>query len=133
ALDRSPLPGFWLASCFAVGAAGALGASIPVWWRFLLFCQLPLALGVAVWLEDSRRGWARRLVCLTFAFTAAFKLVTLLALPATVTYFATPLQDSYRLGHVVPSSPGVVASDPFTSYFVPAATGHRVLVVTKAH
>jgi PST family polysaccharide transporter len=133
ALDRIPLPAFWFVSCFGIGVAGALGMALPVWWRFLLFCQLPLALGVAVWFEESRRGWARRLVLGTFAFTAVFKALTLLALPATVTYFGTRLQDSYRLGQIIPRTPGVVATDPFTSYFVPATTGHRVLVVTKAH
>ncbi len=34
---------------------------------------------------------------------------------------------------MIPPGPGSVAADPFTSYFIPAATGHSVLVVTKAH
>jgi len=34
---------------------------------------------------------------------------------------------------VIPTAPGLVATDPFTAYYVPAAAGHRVLTVTKAH
>jgi hypothetical protein len=34
---------------------------------------------------------------------------------------------------VIPPGSGLVASDPFTAYYIPAATGHRVLSLTKAH
>jgi hypothetical protein len=127
------LPLLWTLGCFAMGIAGAVGVQLPLWWRFLLFAQLPVALGVAVWLTDAVAGWAKRSVISTYAFTGAFKVATLLLLPISITYFGSSLQGSYALGKMLPPGPGVVASDPFTSYFVPAATGHSVLVVTKAH
>jgi hypothetical protein len=110
-----------------------LGYPVPVWWRFLLFCQVPLALGTALVLAELSAGATRRVVAATFAFALVFKLATLTLLSDRITYFGTRVQDSYRVGRIVPRGPGLVASDPFTSYFVPGASGHRVLVVTKAH
>jgi hypothetical protein len=127
------LPALWFAGCFFVGIAGIAGAPIPVWWRFLLFCQLPLALAVADVLANSTAAMAKRVVVVTFCVVLAFKVVTLIALPKQLTYFDSPLQPAYALGRLVPPGSGLVASDPFTSYYVPAATGHRVLSVTKAH
>jgi hypothetical protein len=127
------LPAFWFASCLTVGIAGAYGMPLPVWWRFLLFCQLPLALGVAAMLARSQAPWGR-IVLVTFAVSVAFKAVTLFTLSGQLTYFGSPIQDSYSLGRVIaPGTPGLVATDPFTAYYIPAATGHRVLTVTKAH
>jgi hypothetical protein len=128
-----PLPLLWAVGCLGIGTAGAAGMAVPLWWRFLLFAQAPLALGAATWIAEAVPGAARKLVASTFAFSGAFKLVTLLLLPTTITYFGSALQDSYRLGSVIPAGTGVVAADPFTSYFIPGATGHSVLVVTKAH
>jgi hypothetical protein len=127
------LPAFWFAGCFAIGIAGIVGLPLPVWWRFLLFCQLPLALAVADVLATSTSVAARRIVVTTFCFVFAFKLATLVGLSNDVTYFGSPLQPAYALGEVIPPGPGLVASDPFTAYYIPAATGHRVLSVTKAH
>ena len=70
----------------------------------------------------------RTLVVTTFVLVAAFKLVTLTELSPKIRYLDTPLQSSYTLGSVVPPGSGLVASDPFTSFFVPGTTGHRVLV-----
>jgi hypothetical protein len=39
----------------------------------------------------------------------------------------------WALGEQIPPGPGLVATDPKTAYFIPAATGHRVLTVDKAH
>ncbi len=174
-----PLSIVWFASCYLVGVAGIAGAPLPVWWRFLLFCQLPLAVGVADALVTSERvrrtlrsllafacaaklltllarrppalrlpaavaipslptprtssGALGSVVAATLAFVLAFKLVTLLALPQRLTYFGSGLQDAYKLGDVVPTSPGLVATDPFTAYYIPGVTGHHVLSVTKAH
>jgi O-antigen/teichoic acid export membrane protein len=133
AVRGKPLPLLWALGCLGIGTAGAAGMALPLWWRFLLFAQAPLALGAATWIAEAAPGTARRLVASTFAFTGTFKLVTLLVLPTTITYFGSALQDSYRLGSVIPRGAGAVAADPFTSYFVPGATGRSVLVVTKAH
>jgi hypothetical protein len=51
-----------------------------------------------------------------------------------VTYFGSPLQPAYSLGRIIPANPpGIVASDPFTSYYIPGDTGRGVLTMTKAH
>lgn len=133
ALRGRPAPLFFAASCFGVGVAGAAGMNVPLWWRFLLFAQPPLALGAAAWLVEAVPGVARRVATSGLVFNGVFKVATLVLLPTTITYFGSPLQDSYRLGAIVPPAPGAVAADPFTSYFVPGTTGHSVLVVTKAH
>jgi len=127
-----PLPALWFGSCLAVSLAGLAGVPIPVWWRFLLFCQLPLALGVAEFLAHSR-GALRATVTATLAFALAFKLATLFGAPQRITYFGNQLQPAYRLGRKIPPGPRRVATDPFTAYYVPGATGRRVLTVTKAH
>ena len=53
--------------------------------------------------------------------------------PPTHTYFGTDIQDAYSLGKVIANRSGVVATDPRTAYYIPGATGNRVLTVTKAH
>jgi hypothetical protein len=126
------LPAVWFAGCFALGAAGAAGLDIPVWYRFVLFCQVPLAIGVAVVLADRRRKAALVVAC-GFAIALVVKVVTLVALPTTITYLGSPLQAAWSLGDHVPNEPGIVATDPDTAYFIPAATGHRVLTVGKGH
>jgi hypothetical protein len=171
------LPLVWFGLCFGVGVGGLAGLPIPVWWRFLLFCQLPLAVGVADAVVRSTRhagrtrtallvfalaftvaralgASARRrvpilaatprdrhraaiavrvLVAMTVVAALAFKLTVLLELPDRITYWGNDLQEAYQLGEVVPPGSGLVATDPFTAYYVPAATGSHVLSVTKAH
>jgi hypothetical protein len=127
------LPALWFAGCFGIGLAGIAGLPLPVWWRFLLFCQLPLALAVADVLARSRSGAAKGIVVATFCLVCAFKLATLLTTSKQLTYFGSSLQPAYALGDVIPPGPGLVASDPFTAYYIPGVTGHRVLSVTKAH
>ena len=127
------IPAAWFAGAMSIGCAGALGLPIPVWWRFILFCQVPLALGVAVWLAESGTRWSRRLVAAGFGVVLVYRVGTLVLLPPAFSYLGTPLQQAYDLGRIVPVGPGLVASDPFTSYYVPGATGHKVLVVTKGH
>jgi hypothetical protein len=129
-----PLALVWFVGCFTAGVAGAAGFDLPLWWRFLLFCQIPLALGTALVLAEARPGgitW--RWLTATLVFCAVFKIVTLTALSPRIRYYATPLQRSYELAAAIAPGRGLVASDPFTSYFVPGTTGRRVLVVTKAH
>jgi hypothetical protein len=127
-----PMPLFWLAGSLVITLAGIAGLPVPIWWRFLLFAQVPLALGVATVLAhtDAR---TRAAVGVTLAGVAVFKVATLVGLPDTVTYFGSDLQPAYALGRVIPDAPGLVATDPFTAYYVPGASGHRVLSVTKAH
>jgi hypothetical protein len=134
ARTRTLLPLLWFAGAYGLALLGQLGLPIPVWWRFLLYGQVPLAIGVAVVLAEASEKRVRRLIGGTLGFALAFKLVTLLALPTTITYFGAPLQPDYSLASIIPSQPsGLVASDPFTSYYIPAATGRHVLTTTKAH
>jgi hypothetical protein len=127
------VPAVWFAGCFTLGTLGALGLPLPVWYRFLLLCQIPLAIGVAVVIADSRRSWTTALVVGAFALTLSVKLLTLVAAPATVTYFGQPLQPAWSLGEHVPRGRGIVATDPSTAYFIPATTGRRVLTVGRGH
>ncbi len=129
-----PLPLIWFGGCFGIALLGLAGLPVPVWWRFLLLGQIPLAIGTAIVLVDAKPSLPKRLVQGTLVFALVFKLATLIYLPTTITYFGSPLQEAYSLGQIIPSHPaGLVASDPFTSYYVPAATGHKTLTETKAH
>ena len=129
-----PLPALWLAGCMGLGLLGVVGLSIPVWWRFLLFAQVPLALGVARMLFGlGRRSVVRNVAVAGLVLLLAVKTWSLFFLPQTNTYFGTTLQQTYDFGKIVPAAPGLVATDPFTAFYVPGATGHRVLSVTKAH
>jgi hypothetical protein len=130
------VPIVWFAGCFAVGTIGALGSlagvQIPIWYRFLLAAQIPLAVGVAAAIPGLPRHTVRY-VAATAGFAIAFKTLTLVGLPPTHTYFRTDIQDAYALGKVIANRNGVVATDPRTAYYIPGATGNHVLTVTKAH
>ncbi len=117
------VPAAWLAGCLGLGLLGVVGLPIPVWYRFLLLCQIPLAIGVAAVL--ARAGWTRTLavVLATFSLAIGVKVVTLVEAPPTMTYFGTSLQPAWKLGEHVPPGPGLVATDPRTAYFIPG--GHR--------
>ena len=117
------LPLLWTMGCFAIGIAGAFGMELPLWWRFLLFAQLPVALGVAVWLADATRGVARRAVVATYAFTGVFKVATLLFLPVTITYFGSSLQGSYSPRSSDSARPGDGCRGPVHELLHPG--GHR--------
>jgi hypothetical protein len=123
----------WFAGCFMLGTLGAVGLPLPVWYRFLLLCQVPLAVGVATVVVEGRRGRTTTIVVATFALALSVKVVTLLAAPATVSYFGQPLQPVWSLGKHIPAGPGLVATDPATAYFIPSTTGRRVLTVDKGH
>ena len=131
---RQPLPACWFGGCLGIALLGQLGLPVPVWWRFLLFAQIPLAIGTAVFLVEEPRRLARQVATATLLFSLVFKLLTLVDTPDTFTYFGSPLQEAYTIGRYLPSRPaGLIASDPFTSYYLPAATGRHVLTMTKAH
>jgi hypothetical protein len=132
--STSRLPLFWFGFCFAVGLAGAAGVSIPLWNRLLLFCQLPLAAGTALVLVKARLP-LRSIVITGFLASAAVRLFFLFYSPPTVTYYPEAwLPAGYSLGQeITPGGNGVVAGDPYASYYVPAATGHPTLLISKSH
>jgi hypothetical protein len=123
----------WFVGCFALGTLGAVGLPLPVWYRFLLLCQVPLAVGVATVLIDRRRLRTTALVAATFALAFSVKVVTLVEAPPTVSYLGQSLQPVWSLGDHIPPGPGLVATDPATAYFIPATTGRQVLTVHKGH
>jgi hypothetical protein len=129
----SIVPAVWCAGCLLLGVLGAVGLPLPVWYRFLLLCQIPLALGVAVVVARSWRSRTTALILATFCLALGVKVVTLLDSSAKVSYFGSPLQAAWALGDHIPPGSGVVATDPKTAYFIPAATGHRVLTLDKGH
>lgn len=136
ALRGQLVPAAWFAGCFAVGTLGAVASlfdvQIPIWYRFLLAAQIPLAIGVAAAIPGLKPRTVRY-VATAVGFALAFKALTLVGLPPTHTYFRTQIQEAYSLGDVIPPGPGLVATDPRTAYYIPGATGHRVLTFTKAH
>jgi hypothetical protein len=130
----SRLPSLWFWSCLAAGLAGAVGVHIPLWYRFLLFCQIPLAAGAAVVLTRARPS-VRSVVVTGLLASVAVRLVFLYGAPSNVTYYPqTWLPAAYSLGQEIPpGADGAVATDPYTSYYIPAATGHSVILVSKSH
>ena len=96
------VPAVWFAGCFALGTLGALGLPLPVWYRFLLLCQIPLAVGVATVLVETPRSRTTAIVASTFALTLGVKLLTLVAAPPAISYFGTPLQPVWSLGEHIP-------------------------------
>jgi hypothetical protein len=127
------VPAVWFAGCFGLGALGALGLPLPVWYRFLLLCQVPLAVGVATVVAESPRSRTTGLVAATFAIALSVKVFTLVGAPPKVSIFGTTLQPVWSLGEHIPPGDGLVATDPATAYFIPAVTGRRVLTVDKGH
>ena len=128
----SVVPAVWFTACFSLGVAGAFGAPVPVWYRFLLFCQIPLAIGVAVVFTESSR-LTRAAIGGTVAVSLLVKVATLLALTTSFSYFGASLQNAWSLGEHIPPAPGIVATDPQTAYFIPAASGKKVLTVSQGH
>jgi hypothetical protein len=127
------VPAVWFVGCFSLGSLGALGLPFPVWYRFLLLCQIPLAVGVATVLVEMPRSRTTAIVVSTFALTLGVKVFTLVGVPPQVSYFGTQLQPVWALSEHVPPGEGLVATDPATAYFIPAVTGRRVLTVGKGH
>ncbi len=127
------VPAAWFAGCLGLGLLGVVGLPIPVWYRFLLLCQIPLAIGVAAVLARAGGTRVLAIVLATFSLAVGVKVATLLEAPPDVSYFGTTLQPVWKLGKHLPPGPGLVATDPDTAYFIPAATGRRVLTVGKGH
>lgn len=138
AARRRPLPLLWLAAFLAAGAAGAAvhlatGRQLPFYYRFILIVQVPVAVGVAAFLAHHRSRRAAWITVATLAAVFAYKATTLIVVPDTINYFGSPLQTAWSLGRVIPPGPGLVASDPATSYYIPLATGHKVLTLSPGH
>jgi hypothetical protein len=70
-------------------------------------------------------------VTLVFAF--AFKALTLLTVSPNVNYFGSRLQSAWNLGRAIAPHSGLVAADPATGYFIPAATGNHVFTMSMGH
>ncbi len=73
-----PLPLIWFAGCYGIALLGLAGLPVPVWWRFLLLGQIPLAIGTAIVLVEAKRSVPKRLVQGTLVFALLFKLATLI-------------------------------------------------------
>ena len=127
------VPAVWFAGCFALGVLGAIGLPFPVWYRFLLLCQIPLAVGVAAAVMQAPRSRTTAIVAATFALTLGVKVLTLVAGPPEISYFGRQLQPVWALGEHIPPGKGLVATDPATAYFIPAVTGRHVLTVGRGH
>ena len=127
------LPVMWFAGCYAIGLIGALGIlPIPLWHRFLLFTQIPLALGVAIVIVESRPR-LRRFVVATMIASTLFAMGTLVSVGPRITYFGSGLQSAYELDRLVPpASDTIIASDPQTEYYL-LVTGNRIFTITQWH
>ena len=120
---------------YGVGVLGsvvfvATHVQLPLYYRFILACQLPMAVGMGAFLahHKSRRAAGLALVTLLMAFS--FKAVALLVVPSTENYFGAPLQSAWTLGRVIAPQSGRVASDPSTSYYIPAAADDAVVTLS---
>ena len=125
----------WLAGMYAIGVLGsvwflATGHQLPLYYRFYLACQIPLAVGVAAFLTHHRSSRARNLTVQLLLLVFCFKVGTLLIEPTDINYFGSPLPTAWNFGAVIPANSGIVASDPATSYYIPATTGNRVLTLS---
>ena len=100
------VPAVWFTGCLAIGALGAVGLPVPVWYRFLLLCQIPLAVGVATVVGEGRRTWTTGIVAATFVIALSVKALTLLETPAKVSYFGQPLQPVWSVGRGDPAGLG---------------------------
>jgi hypothetical protein len=131
--EEMPLPALWAGGCLGIGVLGSLGFNIPLWHRFLLFAQIPLALGIAVVIAKAEWRAAGSIAVCTMACSAGLAFGALLLMPKNVTYFRNKLQAGWSLGELLPNaSPTLIASDPASSYFF-IPLGDRTLTLTTWH
>jgi hypothetical protein len=138
ARNNRPVPLLWFGVIFAVGLIGAVvhlatGHELPLYYRLILACQLPLAIGAAVFTVRHRRRVAVAIMALTLTAAFGYKVVTLEVEPVNLNYFGAPLGTLWSFHEIVPPGPGLIATDPSTGYFMPVTTGHRVLTFSKGH
>jgi hypothetical protein len=125
----------WLACMYTIGALGSIvfvatGHQLPLYYRFYLACQIPLAVGVAAFMAHQKSSRAFNLTLQVLILAFCFKVVTLLTEPTNINYFGSPLPSAWQFGAFIPADSGIVASDPSTSYYVPATTGNQVLTLS---
>ncbi|MGA2013311.1 MAG: hypothetical protein ABSH51_22620 [Solirubrobacteraceae bacterium] len=123
------------AAMYAVGVLGSavfltVHVQLPLYYRFILACQLPVAVGMGAFLAHHTSRRAATLAWLTLLIAFTFKVVTLVAVTPTENYFGTPLQSAWSLGQVIGPDTGRVASDPSTSYYIPAAADDPVVTLS---
>lgn len=132
-----PLLLVWFAGFYAFGALGSagelLGIYVPLYYRFVLLCQIPVAIGVAFFLVRHKSVLAARLTAATVVLVLLFKVVTLTGVSKRLTYFGAQLPPVWNLASAVPADAGIVASDPQTSYYFPLVTRNRILTVSPGH
>ena len=132
-----PLPLLWFLGFYAFGTFGAvgelLGIYVPLYYRFILLCQIPFAIGVAYFLVTRKSSLAATLTWATIVAVLIFKVATLTAVSKRLTYFGAELPPVWNLASAVPPSSGVVASDPQTSYYFPLVTRNWILTVSPGH
>jgi hypothetical protein len=127
------LPVVWLSGCLAVVVAGLVESDLPVSTELVLSCQIPVAVGLAVWLDRTGLWEARSTMIALLVGVAVFKGATMVYASSEQSLSGMQLRRSQALAHAIPTFPGVVATDPFTSYLVPGATGHHVIAVDPRH
>jgi hypothetical protein len=130
--------GLWLVLFLAAGLVGAAihlstQIEVPLYDRFILLAQLPIAVGLGAYLAHPKSHLAAWVVGATLAGSLVFKVATLLLVANNLSYFGTPPSTVWNLGRVIPPGSGVVASDPSTSYYIPAVTRDRVLTLSQGH
>jgi hypothetical protein len=127
----------WFLGFYAVGIIGAIaalvGVQVPLYYRFILLCQVPIAIGLACFITHHESRLAATIVAALLGCILVFKLATLMTVSDRLTYFGARLPSVWNMGQVIPPESGVVASDPGTSYYVPASTQNRVLTVGLGH
>jgi hypothetical protein len=127
----------WLLGFYAIGVLGSialqLGHKVPLYYRFILLCQLPLVIGMAYWLVHARSRTMARLATAGLVCVFVFKVATLVSTSHRLTYFGAKLQSAWSIGRVIPPHSGLVASDPGSSYFVPIASQNHVLTLGLGH
>jgi hypothetical protein len=127
----------WLVGCYAVGALGALtatvGINVPLYTRFILVCQAPLAIGLAAFIGRHRSRSAAAIVVVGLVAVLAIKATTLIAASGQLTYWGSELPTPWRFGNIIPAHSGVVAADPGTSYYLAATTNDHVFTLSLGH
>jgi hypothetical protein len=132
-----PLALVWFSGFYAFGAVGSvgelLGIPVPLYYRFVLLCQIPVAIGVAFYLVRHKSVWAARVTAAAVVLVLLFKVVTLTGVSKRLTYFGADLPPAWNLASSIPAHAGIVASDPQTSYYLPLVTRNRVLTMSPGH